>query len=136
MLPLNANECPRVGITTYPVTEGYISLSQASISLQSECFWHIAVEPGMTVNITMYSFLPTPDPDKPLTVTSSACYEVGSVREDKSSKTIHKCLNDPRHKPIYLSGGGNVDILTNKDVADLAGYYILHFQGLFFIYFT
>lgn len=107
---------------------GYIALDISDAMLPKQCSLQFQPPQGMKVNITMYSFLPPPK-DEPLT-TSSACYEVGVITEGPMSKTVHKCLNDPRLKVVYLSNGGYVDITLASAVTMAAtGTFMFHYEG-------
>ena len=61
---------------------------------------------------------------------SSACYEIGSVKEREKTKTIHKCINDAKEKTLFISSGSPVDlIIPNKETLEVAGYFLIHYQG-------
>jgi hypothetical protein len=77
----------------------------------------------------MLNFPPTPSNEN--AVPSSACYEIGSIKENGKTVTIHKCLNDARWKQMYVSSGGQVDIIfPNKATVEVAGHFLLHYQGM------
>ena len=117
-------ECQSNQHTSLASKSGYIP----SISSSNQpCPYKMKSSKGRKVNITMMSFPPPPSKSS---VSSSACYEVGSIREGDKSKTIHKCLNDPRHKQLYLSNGGQVEIdIPYKESHDVAGHFLIHFEG-------
>lgn len=116
----------------YPIptsNNGFIAPESQVNRKGSPCIWKLNMPAGKIVNITIYNFLPTPTLNQPLT-TSSACYEVATIRENSKRKIIHKCLSDPRDKNIYVSDGGEIDIIFNTAVtSSVTGAFLLHYAG-------
>lgn len=97
----------------------------------SQCPWRIVLSSGRRANITMYSFLPAPAQDQPL-ASSSACYEVGTIKEASNTRTIHKCFTDPRLKTLYISNGADVEMtFPNPDTTTIAGAFLIQYKGIY-----
>ena len=129
MIKAKQTDCQSNGFISLSEESGYISISsEDGIIGTTSCPWRIKLAPGRRVNITMMNFppIPTLDTSSP----SSACYEVGSIKESGKIKTIHKCINDARQKQLYLSNGGQMEIIiSNKETLDVAGRFLMHYQG-------
>lgn len=105
-----------------------IGTTQSGTS-HSDCTIRISLPPGMRVNLTIHNYSPPPAFDQ-LMATSSACYEIGSVKEKDVIQSIHKCLSDPRQKQIYLSTDGAVDVtIPNSIDTNVVGNFILEYKG-------
>lgn len=124
-----AETCQGSGHVTLSSDHGFIApqIDGSPMVGSAQCPWQISV--GRRINITMHNFPPPPSLDRN-PMSSSACYEVGSVKEGDTFKAIHKCLTDPREKHIYISNGEKVEVtIPYKDSWDTAGHFLLQYQG-------
>lgn len=119
------SSCKNTGKIEFTHESGYISPKGLQ---DSNCIYSIQLAAGRRVNITIYNFPPKPGTSQSR---SSACYEIGTIREGSVSKTLHKCLSDPRVKTLYVSNGNPVELNMMKNTADVAGNYLLHYQGYY-----
>ena len=94
----------------------------------AQCPWKLTLA-GNIMNVTLFKF-PKQSDDSLLAPTSSLCYEIGRIKERNEQKNIMVCGTDPRHKHVYVSHGGDIEIsFTEKAVLDTLGRFLLHYQG-------
>ena len=119
------------GVRTINSQEGFISSNIASEMGNGgpHCPWRLKVA-GNIVNITLFKF-PKQSDKSLLSPSSSLCYEIGRIKENGHQKNIMVCGTDPRHKNVYISQGGDIEIsFTEKAVLDTLGRFLIGYKGL------
>ena len=97
---------------------GYLSSQDG----HEECPVILTAPMGSRLNLTIFNFLKPKE--------RSACYEVATVKDGATQKTLHVCENNERTKTVHVSSSSTVEITFSKSPElNQLGSFLIHYQG-------
>lgn len=124
--------CHQSGRVTLSAMSGYLSslMSTEHGMGSTRCPWVVDPLPGLKLNITLFNFVAMSVTGSVLSPESSVCYEVATIEDGDTTKTVLVCGGDPRHKVIHISHGGPVKIaFADKSGLHALGHFLIHYEG-------